>query len=74
MKLDCEGMELELLQHLYDEGLLCSIAFIYVEFHTPSNLTALRLSLAEGRCETEIVELDDETYGGTNERLPARRL
>jgi hypothetical protein len=74
MKLDCEGMELELLQRLFDEGLLCSIAFIYVEFHAPSNLTALRSSLAESRCETEIVELDDETYGGSNEPLPARRL
>jgi hypothetical protein len=74
MKLDCEGMELELLQRLFDEGLLCSIAFIYVEFHAPSNLTALRSSLAKGRCETEIVELDDETYAGSNEPLPARRL
>ncbi len=74
MKLDCEGMELELLQRLFDEGLPCSIAFIYVEFHSPSNLTALRSSLAEGRCETDNVELDDETYGGSNEPLPAHRL
>jgi hypothetical protein len=74
MKLDCEGKELELLQLLFDEGLLCSIAFIYVEFHAPTDLMALRSSLAKGRCETDIVELDDETYGGSNEPLPARRL
>ena len=74
MKLDCEGNELEMLQRLADEGLLCSLAFIYVEFHAPSNLTALRSSLAKGRCKTEIVELDDETYNGSNEPLPGRRL
>ena len=74
MKLDCEGKELEMLQQLFDEGLLCSIAFVYAEFHAPTDLTPLRLLLAEGRCETEIVELDDETYAGSNEPLPARRL
>ena len=70
MKLDCEGKELEMLQQLFDEGLLCSIAFVYAEFHVPTDLTPLRLLLAEGRCETEIVELDDETYAGSNEPLP----
>jgi hypothetical protein len=70
MKLDCEGKELEMLQQLFDEGLLCSIAFVYAEFHAPTDLTPLRLLLAEGRCETEILELDDETYAGSNEPLP----
>jgi hypothetical protein len=74
MKLDCEGQELELMQHLADKGLLCSVSFIYVEFHAPSNLTALLSQLAEARCNTEIIELDDETYGGTNPPLPGRRL
>ena len=74
MKLDCERKELELLQQLFDEGLLCSIAFIYVEFHAPTDLVPLRMLLAEGSCETEIVELDDETYAGSSEPLPARQL
>ena len=73
MKLDCEGRELEMLQRLADEGLLCNISFIYLEFHVPSDLTSLRSSLAESLCETEIVVLDDESYGTSNEPLPGRR-
>ena len=41
MKLDCEGKELELLQQLFDEGLLCSIAFIFMSNSTLRRILCL---------------------------------
>ena len=75
VKLDVEGYEFELMQLLADEGLLCGISFIYTEFHAtyaPDRLATLLYQLADIRCRTEIIVLDDELGGDTNPPLPGK--
>ena len=70
VKLDVEGRELELLQLLAKEGLLCDISFLYVELHEAAASAALPAFLQALNCSTEICALDDETHYDSQFQLP----
>ena len=72
VKLDVEGRELELMQLLHSESLLCNISFVYVELHDTTSRNALPAFMRALGCGTEIFALDDET--GFDRQLPLPAL
>lgn len=72
VKLDVEGNELELMQLLADEGILCDISFLYVELHEVASRTLLPAFVKALECGTEISALDDETGYDSHFNLPVQ--
>ena len=60
MKSDIEGFDERVLTHLHNQGFLCMIRFIYGEHMSENWLRAVRSSLKQNNCFTEIQYLDDE--------------
>lgn len=71
VKLDVEGRELELMQLLHSESLLCNISLVYVELHDTTSRNALPAFIRALGCGAEIVTLDDETGYDSQVPLPA---
>jgi hypothetical protein len=71
VKLDVEGHELELMQLLAHEGVLCDISFLYAEIHDTASATALPAFINSlDDCRIVITALDDETSFDSNFTLP----
>ncbi|KAJ1623655.1 hypothetical protein T492DRAFT_1053544 [Pavlovales sp. CCMP2436] len=80
MKLDVEGEEYKIIPHLIETRALCVIDVIFIEWHaryvrqSSMNLPVVKAQLdaflnrtTNPSCKTQVVNLDDESYGRARE-------
>lgn len=81
MKIDIEGAEFDVLPYLISSGSLCEIDAAFIEWHeqirsksntTFLNTTAITQFLRGIKvvCKTNLIELDDESYGQGKTTIP----